>query len=477
MHVISDEAQWAQMTFGQARLGDARRTTRLVRLATALAVSPELSVDAACMGDKAAAEGAHRLMRNDAVKAQSIAEAGFEATAKLAEETTGWILAIEDTTTLSFTHSVAGQLGDMGGVKDARAQGWWVHSVLLAEAESRAPIGLIDQERWSRPAGKRGQKHRRKDRPYTEKESYKWEKASRRIAERVTGEVKERLVSVCDRESDVFEYLAYKTENAGRFVARAAWDRGVENAEETKLWEHANSAEVLGERQVVVTQRGGKFGRKARTTSVEVAGRAVRLKAPQRKVGPKLAAIDIWLVYARETTPEEGQEPLEWLLLTDFEVDSFERADQVLGCYETRWLIEDFHKAWKSGVKVEERRQQEAQNLEKVAVVTAFVAVRLLQIRSLAACAPDTSCSEIFSNTEWFCLWTSTEQSPPPNEPPTVRWAWLALAKLGGWRDTQRTGRPGWLTMWRGWSRLEQRVAGFELALRFHQHFGDVTNS
>jgi hypothetical protein len=151
MSVISDEAQWAQMTFGQAKLGDQRRTARLVRLAGDLAVSPELSVDAACLGDEAAAEGAHRLMRNDAVKAQAIAESGFEATAKLAEGTTGWILAIEDTTTLSFTHSVAGQLGDMGGVANARPQGWWVHSVLLAEAESRAPIGLIDQERWTRP--------------------------------------------------------------------------------------------------------------------------------------------------------------------------------------------------------------------------------------------------------------------------------------------------------------------------------------
>ena len=476
MSVIGDEAQWAHMTFGQAKLGDARRTARLVKLAEALAVSPELSVDAACLGDEAAAEGAHRLMRNDAVGAQAIAEAGFEATARLAEETAGWLLAIEDTTTLSFTHSVAGQLGDMGGVAHARSQGWWVHSVLLAEADSRAPIGLIDQERWSRPLAKRGKKHQRKKRRYTDKESYKWEKASRRVAARVTDAVQVRLVSVCDRESDVFEYLTYKTEHAGRFVVRACWDRGVEHAEQTRLWQQAHHARVLGERQVVVCQRGGKYGRTARTTSVEVAGCAVRLKAPKREVGPKLEAIDVWLVHARETTPEEGQEPLEWLLLTDFEVETFEQADQILGFYETRWLIEDFHKAWKSGAKVEQRRQQEAPNLEKVAVITAFVAVRLLQIRSLAACAPETSCAEIFSDAEWFCLWTSTETTPPPGEPPTVKWAWLALAKLGGWRDTQRTGRPGWLTMWRGWSRLEQRVAGFELALRFHQQFGDVTN-
>jgi hypothetical protein len=134
---------------------------------------------------------------------------------------------------------------------------------------------------------RRGQRHRRKQRLYTDRESYKWEKASRRVAKRVIDEVKQRLVSVCDRESDVFEYITYKKETPGHFVVRAAWNRGVENAEETRLWQLAKSAKVLGERQVVVCQRGGKRGRKARTTTVEVASCPVRLKAPMREVGSR----------------------------------------------------------------------------------------------------------------------------------------------------------------------------------------------
>lgn len=468
MTVTGNENEWAEMTFGQARLGDARRTARLVKMATDLARSPKLSVDAAARGDAAAAEGAHRLVRNKAVTPQAIAEAGFGVTAELAEQTEGLLLALEDTTTLRFNHSVIEELGDVDGGQEY-TKGWLVHSVLVAEADTKAPLGLIEQTRWKRAPEERGKRRRRKQRAYSEKESYKWERASRQVSSRVGEEVERRLVSVCDRESDVFEYLAYKTETPGHFVVRASWDRVVENQRQNRLWACAKTAPVVGQRKVVITQRGGPQGRPARVTAVEVSSGEVTLRAPKRQKGSELEPLDVQLVYAREITPPEDKEPMEWLLFTDLEVTTFEQAERVVDFYQARWLIEDFHKGWKTGTRVEKRRQRHAQNLEKVAVIAAFVAVRLLQIRSLAACADDICCSEVFSRTEWQVLWLGAETTPPPDDPPTIGWAWHALAKLGGWRDTQRTGRVGWLLLWRGWSRLEQRVEGFELALRFHQ--------
>jgi len=47
---------------------------------------------------------------------------------------------------------------------------------------------------------------------------------------------------------------------------------------------------------------------------------------------------------------------------------------------------------------------------------------------------------------------------------PSARWAFLALARLGGFTDTKRTGRPGWATIWHGWFRLQERVEGYRLA-------------
>jgi len=69
---------------------------------------------------------------------------------------------------------------------------------------------------------------------------------------------------------------------------------------------------------------------------------------------------------------------LEWILLTTEKISTFEEARKVTRCYELRWRIEDFHKAWKSGTKVESLRMQSKDNLEKMIVILSFVAIRLL---------------------------------------------------------------------------------------------------
>lgn len=64
-------------------------------------------------------------------------------------------------------------------------------------------------------------------------------------------------------------------------------------------------------------------------------------------------------------------------------------------------------------------------------------------------------------------LWLGVERKKPlPKKPPTIEWAMKAVARLGGWIDTQRTGRPGWENLGRGWRTLEERVEGVEAAMR-----------
>ena len=99
--------------------------------------------------------------------------------------------------------------------------------------------------------------------------------------------------------------------------------------------------------------------------------------------------------------------------------------------------------------------------------ITAFLAVRLLQLREsqgLPAVQEITKCEELLREDEWKILWVSTERDTPLPSPPSARWAYLALAKLGGFADTKRTGRPGWDTLWHGWFRLQERVKGCQLS-------------
>ncbi|MEN8176606.1 MAG: IS4 family transposase [Pseudomonadota bacterium] len=459
MHGVLDANQWASEVFGGCALGDQRRTRRLVKTGGMLASQVGSAPSRACGGDSAASEGAYRLVRNDAVEPEAIAEGGFMATARAASQC-GELLALEDSTTLGYGHSAAAELGDLGGKEASARRGFIVHSVLLVDAQSGRTVGLVEQRRWCRASSARGQRHRRGQRGYEDKESAKWERASRRVAERL-GPSMQRTISVCDRESDVYEYLRYKHEVEQRYVVRAAWDRRVHDAAHGHLFETLEAAPVLGEHVVELAQRGGSQGRSARQARLELRACTVELRAPKRDAS--LGALTVNAVLAREAQAPRGQAPASWLLLTSESIEGADAVRRVVRDYALRWRVEEFHKAWKSGAGVEQRRMHSADNLERVAVVLAFVAVRLLQLRE--ALLDDTEpggterpCTEVLSRDEWRVLWITRHRNKPPHRAPTLRWAYESIAKLGGWTDTKRTGRAGWDTMWHGWFRFQERL-------------------
>ena len=63
-------------------------------------------------------------------------------------------------------------------------------------------------------------------RSYKAKESFKWEASTHRVVDRL-GDLMSRVVVVCDRESDIYEYLSWLLEKRYRFVLRATWGRGL----------------------------------------------------------------------------------------------------------------------------------------------------------------------------------------------------------------------------------------------------------
>jgi len=475
MEIERDTGRWAEHTFGRCELGDARRTRRLVQMAHRCASHAGDAPSRACRGDGAANEGAYRLVRNDAVTPEAIAEGGFMATAEAArgcEE----VLAVEDTTVLSYAHAVAAQLGDLGGKAQSAKRGYWVHSVLLLDRPSARTVGLIEQQRWCRSHERRGQRHQRTERAYEDKESFKWQRASEGMAARL-GEAMAQVISVCDREADVYRYLHYKRGQEQRFIVRAAWERRVDD-EPRSVFEALAQAPVLGTHRVKLAQRGGEHARRAREVDLEVRAAAVTLRAPKRV--PELGPLEVNAILAREVSPPRGEDALQWLLFTSEPIDTLAGATRVLSDYGHRWRIEDFHKAWKSGTRVEKLRMQWAANLERMAVVSAFIAVRLLQLRevlefsqadsdkgeSAGQRVPNVSCAGVLDEAEWQVLWMTQKgkHKRPPKEAPSLRWAYEAVAKLGGWLDTKRTGRAGWEAMWDGWFRLQDRVDGYLMA-------------
>ncbi len=469
MTQIVKTSDWANNLFGKAQLGDKRLTNRLVQITTQVGNHIGNSLVCSCDGDEAQLEGTYRFIRNTRVKPEAIAECGYQATADIAQKHST-VLALEDTTSLSYSHQVSQLLGSLGGKPSKTKKGYWVHNVILLDAKSEQTIGLVEQSYWSRDASTHGKAKKRKTRDYEEKESFKWEAASERIENRL-GEKMQETISICDREADIFEYLHYKRQKSQRFIVRASHNRLIEN-NQSYLFDEAGKAAVLGQYEIDIPQKGG---RKARQATLELRACTVKINRPKR-LSEKWEDIEINLVVAQEIGASD-KDGLKWLLLTGEPIESFTSARQVARYYELRWRVEDFHKAWKSsGTDVEELRLQHPDNIKRVAVIMAFVAIRLLQLREIfhkARTCPsaNVSCDKLLEKNEWHALWFTHEKKALPKEIPSTVWAYEAIARLGGWTDSKRTGVVGWATLWRGWFRLQDRVDGMLIAIASAKEF------
>ena len=176
MFVVTDTREWAQENFGECELGDKRRGTRLIRMAGDLARHAGSSLLKSCDGDEAAAEGMYRLLRSEEVDPAAIAEGGFQATVRRTGSCEA-LLAVEDSTSLVYRHSVAEELGTTSSNPQALNKGFMVHSMVLLDSASGATVGLIEQQRWKRAAEEFGKSSQRKRRAYEDKESFKWQRA------------------------------------------------------------------------------------------------------------------------------------------------------------------------------------------------------------------------------------------------------------------------------------------------------------
>lgn len=275
------------------------------------------------------------------------------------------------------------------------------------------------------------------------------------------GSTMERTISICDRDADIYEYLAYKFQNKQRFVVRLKVDRRIANEERRLIELLEQEAEEQCCYVVDIPQRGGRRARKAK---VVARGMPLTLLPPgSSKVSDSLSVHGILVT---EVDAPEGVEPLRWMLMTTEAIDTAERVRQIVRYYELRWRIEEYHKAWKSGVGVERQRFQSADNLERMLVITAFLAVRLLQLKEFMATPPgvqEPACDNVLTEDEWKVLWITTQRSTPPAITPSARWAYLAIARLGGFTDTKHTGRASRMGRSLGWmvsvTRANRRVS------------------
>jgi len=463
--VAFDGRRWAIEQFGRCKLGDVRRTKRLIDYAARQVQDPEGSTYRVCRGDGAAVEGAYGLLENDDVFPEAIEEGVFRAAADAAAACE-LVLAVQDTTRVTYPHSVAEELGDVGIGGPNNSQGLWVHSTLLVDPDRADPLGLIDQSRWIREqdrAGKAAREYRR----YDDEESFKWQQAAEPMSVRLHRT--DHVITVADREADVFEFMQYQLEHELRFVVRAFQNRLLKTKDKCSLWSWMAKQPVQAKRTVEIQQRGAqrstnqqnaRAARAARQAVVTIRAARVTLRPPQRMSQGEPLRVNA--VRVKEQHAPKGHKPLEWMLLTTEAVDSVDAMDRVARHYEHRWLVEEFHQAWKSGCQLEQRRLQSAGNLERLMVILAPMAVQMLRLRALTQLEPSTRCDIVLSTAQWRCLHAlAAPKKRRLRKAPRLDWALEAIGNLGGWCKTQRNPRPGWISLWRGWMDLARYVQGW----------------
>jgi hypothetical protein len=444
---MNTKKSWAETEFGRAKLGDIRRTKRLVKLAEQRGQKPNASIPQSC-GDHAAIKGAYRLLSQQQFQGEQILASHSCATQERMQ-TEKVILAVQDTTQLDFTHHPSTQ--GLGYLQDLKHRGLLLHSTLAVTSE-RVPLGLLEQQTWIRPDDQFRKRHQRRGLSIEEKESMKWLKSLKRTAEIQLALSDTLVVSVGDSEADVYDLFLEAEQLVQHVLVRASRDRLVAHAER-RLWSYLESRPVAG---TLIVQVPRQADLPARTAELVVRYAPVTLKPPQYRSAEKLPKLSVWAVLAvEEQPPAEVEEPISWLLLSTVAINSFEQAVERIHWYTCRWVVEMYHKVLKSGCRVEERQFDDYETIVRYLAVDGVVAWRVLYLTMVSRDMPDIPCTVVLEAHEWQALYCFIHQTnTPPNQPPTLKEATRWIASLGGFLGRKGDKDPGMVVVWRGLTRL-----------------------
>ena len=441
-------ADWAEEEFSGLRLGDRRLEKRAVLLARDFGARPQAQIPQACQ-TRARTKAAYRFFDHPATDMNSLLESHYQATRqRVAQQKV--VLAVQDTTSLNYSaHPATEDLGPIGSQADG-PRGLLVHDTMAFTVEG-TPLGLVDLQCWARDGASFGKKHQRKQRPIEDKESSKWLESFRRVAAVQPQCPQTQLVSVADRESDIYElfHLAQQDPHGPRLLIRAEQNRRLAE-QQGHLEERIRQQPLAGHRSLVVPRRAQ---RRAREAQLEVRFAAVTLQPPDGKA--RLGRLKLWAVLAEEVDAPVGLDPVCWLLLTTCPVETFPQALEKLDWYCLRWCIEVYHRTLKSGLKIEERQLGSADRIEACLAIDLVVAWRVFHLAKLGREAPHLPCTVFFEEAEWKALTMFVDKLPtPPDQPPNLHTAMRMLASLGGFLGRKGDGEPGTKSLWLGLQRL-----------------------
>lgn len=451
-----------QAIFGHAELGDKRRTARLVETFDRMRRHP-----GGTLPDKLPSppdlRAFYRLCDCKDVTHAALIASARQYTLMRIEACAGPVLVVHDATELDYT-SLKSLSADLGQIGKGLSRGYICQNVLAIAAETGEVLGLLDQvlhRREEVPDDETLSEHRERE----TRESLLWIHGSKHLPS------DPKLIDVTDQGSDTFEFLEHEYRSGRRFVVRACKVRKVYAGHKAVgprryLKDYVRSLPELGRFTMDVQAQAGRHPRKARTDAEFTVRCGPLLVCPPhaRHGHHGNQPLPLYVVQATEVDPPPGEKAIEWTLLTNEPVKTFEDAWRVIEWYERRWIVEEFHKAQKTGCRIEDMQFTTVARLEPAIALLSVVAVTLLNLRD-ASRRPDakTRRADALLAPQYvrvLSLWRYREA----RDNMTVHEFFYALARLGGHQNRKGDHRPGWLVLWRGWTKLQAMLDGYDAA-------------
>ncbi len=451
---VLDPKSWAERTFGSVQLHDLRRTRRAVQAESLLAENPLGSLPAQMQSWKET-KALYRLLDEPDVTFAALMQPHFQQTREQALSSPV-VLLVQDTTDIDLSHRH--KISGVGHIGNERGRGFFVQTVLAVRPERREVLGCLAQEPFVRipaPDGEQRSQRRKRDK----RETDVWMRQVQAIG---TPESASLWVHVGDRGADMFPFFQACQATQTHFLVRAAQNRRVEESEEEIKYSlmRARSWPSQASRPFEVPAR---HGHQARSTQLQLAFGQMTLLPPRNEPRASKEPLTVWVIRVWEEQAPDGEEPLEWLLLTSLPTTTLAHAWERVDWYGYRWLDEDYHQCLKSGCRIEQRQGPPVDGLIRLLGLLSPLAVRLLQVRALAREEPARPAHEVI---EPLMLAVLAQRSGHAPASMTVGTFWTEVARLGGYLARSHDGPPGWRTIWKGWLSLQTLLEGVHLA--FH---------
>ena len=445
---------FGQQHFGTCDFGDKRLTRRAVRLGQRILEHPGGTLPEK-LNRNADLIGMYRLANNPKVTHEKIIAGHCQRTRELSAQARV-LLVLHDTTETDFSGL---DVEDMGPIGNGRCRGFLCHNSLAYDYDNREVLGLLQQTLHVRREVRKGESPKAK-RDHPDRESRLWKKGWAALAPAPAGVLR---VNIADRGGDLLEFMEAVQDGQDHYCIRSKSNRnilfqdGPGGAGQAKLHNWARDLPTLGTRRVAVQANRGQ---KARQAVVRVASAKVTIQSPHFARGEHSRRnLTSWVVHVREVGPPKNTAALEWILLTNVPAEDFPRACQRIDWYACRAVIEEYHKAQKTGCGVELQQFTTAHALRVGIGLLSVVATQLLRLRDLsrnpqaamraAAEVVDSEYVEVLSAWRFGQLRVLS-----------IAEFCRALSKLGGHLNRTRDKPAGWLVLWRGWSKLQLLVQG-----------------